>query len=288
MNGRKNIVAWANYLRTLREFFEGRGFYEVVTDHLVPAGAFEASLDTLKVEWSGGHNELHTSPEIEMKQLLASGSGSIFQICQCFRDDPDTGVHRREFSMLEFYEVGANWEKAMELTKALITELSGRPLSFRLLTFEVAFKKFAGVSLFPIDAERLRRESRVVFNAQDTWDDMVFKILLEQVEPALDPDTPTVLCEYPASMSALAHVNDRGVADRFEIYWKGMELCNGCTELTSLAELKRRTQKQAAQRGLEHKAAHPLPERLMEALEKGLPPCAGVAVGLERLFSCLF
>ncbi|MEZ4750194.1 MAG: amino acid--tRNA ligase-related protein [Bdellovibrionota bacterium] len=125
VDGRKNIVAWSNYLRTLREFFESRGFYEVVTDHVVPAGAFEACLDTLKVEWAQGRGELHTSPEIEMKRLLAEGSGSIFQICQCFRDDPDTGVHRREFSMLEFYEVGANWEKVMELTKALITELSG-------------------------------------------------------------------------------------------------------------------------------------------------------------------
>ncbi|MEZ4750193.1 MAG: amino acid--tRNA ligase-related protein [Bdellovibrionota bacterium] len=116
---------------------------------------------------------------------------------------------------------------------------------------------------------------------------MVFKILVQQVEPSLDPNIPTVLCDYPPSMSALAHVNQKGVAERFEIYWKGMELCNGCTELTSLAELKRRTGEQGAQRMSENKTSHPVPDRLMESLDRGLPSCAGVAIGLERLFACL-
>lgn len=265
------IRRWAQFLSQIRRFFDARGFTEVTTRHLVQAGAFEAVIDPVRGTYEGGAGELHTSPEIEMKGLLAETGISSYQICRCFRDDPlETGVHGKEFTMLEFYGVGMGYDGIRKLMAELLAELGHKGL----LPEKTVAELLGGKQPQPKENER--------------WDDAFFKLFLEVVEPNLPADPPTLVKDYPAQVAALAALNADGkTAQRFEIYWKGMEICNGCVELSDLNELKTRIGAEADVRREAGKAPHPYPQRLVDALEKGLPPCAGVAVGLDRLFKCL-
>src|SRR5688572_7265501 len=145
MHGATKIKEWAAFLRKTRAFFDSRGLLEVMTDHVVPAGAFESTIDTLKVSWRGGSAELHTSPEIEMKTLIAANRLSIYQICRSFRDDPATPIHLREFTMLEYYRMNADYRALITDIKDLMNELSGKSLSFEEMTVRDAVKRYAGV-----------------------------------------------------------------------------------------------------------------------------------------------
>jgi len=287
------IADWAFFLRRLRQFLDGRGFYEVMTDHVVAAGAFESTIDALQVSWRTGKGELHTSPEIEMKALIAEEKLPIYQICRCFRDDPESPVHRREFTMLEFYRLNVAYDGVIQDVKELLNALSGRSLPFQTMTVREVVERCTGIDLAATPDVTTLRDAilqRKLFDPSgtDDWNDLFFKILIERIEPALDPARPVVLTEYPLATSPLSAARADGwTADRFEIYWHGMELCNGSTELTDAAELGRRREKQNAERRAAGKSEHPAPERLLAALDRGLPPCAGVAIGLERLFAAL-
>lgn len=260
---------WARFLADIRRFFDERGFVEVTTRNLVPAGAFEGVIDCLQVSHSGGKGELHTSPEMEMKALLAATSLPCYQICRCYRDDPETGIHGREFTMLEFYNVGETYDGIRRLTTDLFVHLGHRD-GFREATVQSLLN---GKHPVPAPGER--------------WDDAFFKLFLTEVEPQLPFDPPTVVKDYPAQIAALAALNSDGkTAQRFEIYWKGMEICNGCVELGDPVELAARIVEESNLRTTAGKSPHPYPERLMKAMEQGLPPSAGVAVGLDRLFKC--
>lgn len=267
MDPKTKIRAWARFLKVIRTHFEGRGYTEVTTPHLVDAGAFESTIDPLKVSFSSGKGELHTSPEIEMKRVLAETHQDIFQICQCFRDDPETGRHWREFTMLEFYKMGATYQETQEEMVSLLKELFGKKLPpIHRMSVQEAGLKFAQVDLLEVDSKK---------------DDLFFKVLIEKIEPGLSHNHPTILYDYPASQCALGKTNGK-ITERFEIYWKGMELCNGCTELTDKNEALERYKTQSSERN----TAHPFPKTLIDALETGIPPSSGVAVGLNRLFLC--
>jgi elongation factor P--(R)-beta-lysine ligase len=293
MDGPSKIAAWAAFLKQLRAFFDGRGFVEVQTDHLVPAGAFEGTIDPLQVRWSAGAAELHTSPEIEMKRLLAHHRVSIYQICRCFRDDPETPVHRREFTMLECYRVGADYRAIIADLRELFETLSGKALPWEEHTVSALVLRHTGIDIAEAaTAEPLRaaieRRGTLHLAADDSWADMFFRLLIEKVEPALPADRPVIVTDYPVALSPLSKAAAAGhTAERFEIYWRGMELCNGCTELADATELRRRYRAESATRQLAGKLPHSPPDRLLEALENGFPPSAGVAIGLERLFLCL-
>ncbi len=275
---RRNPQEWAKFIKKVREFFESRDFIEVWTPQRVPSGAFENSLDPLKVIDSEGEKELHTSPEIAMKALLAELQLPIFQICHCFRDDPDTGHHWKEFTMLEFYVPHKDFQYTQELTRKLFNFVAGRDLPFSSMTMEGAFLKYVGKSLNEIPS----------YQEGDSWEESYFKWLIEKIEPGLPFETPTVISHYPPSQAALAKLdNSQKWAERFEIYWKGLELCNGCTELDSVEELKKRYEKECQARLSQKKAPHPYPTVLEEAMRK-MPPASGVAVGLERLFMCTY
>ncbi len=248
---------WPVFIDQIRSFMQTEGLKEVTTPQLVEAGAFEAAIDCFKV----GLLELHTSPEIEMKWLLARDRESIFQICKVFRDDPtETGVHLKEFTMLEYYRVGATYEKLMDDIQRLVCLLIGKTLKFQVIS--------------------LREYSSLP-------SEKFFRLLVEKIEPSFDPEVPTFVTDYPLQVSALAKT-DGTVTQKFELYWKGLELCNGCTELGNIEELKKRYEIESRQRRDEGKTPHPPPNRLIRALEKGLPPSAGVAVGLDRLFWALY
>lgn len=241
-----------------------------MTPSLVEAGAFEHALDCLQVNFSSGKGQLHSSPEMEMKALLAEAPQDIFQIAKCFRDDPATGIHFLEFHLLEFYQMGVTYREARNLIRDLFSSLSPKPLSFLELSVDEAMQRYAGTSL-----KEIKSESHF------------FELMTDKVEPALAFDQPVILYDYPASVSTLAQTSENGFGERFECYWQGMELCNGATELIDPAQLKSRYELESSLRKAEGKEPHPFPQRLYDALHQ-LKPCSGVAVGLDRLFWCLF
>lgn len=283
--------AWAHFIRKTRSFFEERGFIEVFTPSLVPAGAFENALDSIKVRSSAGAAELHTSPEMEMKALLAELKKPIFQICKCFRDDPDTSIHFTEFTMLEFYRPFHTYEATRKDMRDLLETLALKSFSFLEISIEDIFKKHTGIPLSELrTAPLLLKAARELgiqdLSEKDSWEDVFFRIMLERIEPQLDPKIPTLVFDYPASVSTLSQPKDSFWGERFELFWHGMELCNGATELLSKDLLKTRYDFESKERVRVGKTPHPFPERLYQALDH-LPPCSGVAVGLDRLFWAL-
>jgi elongation factor P--(R)-beta-lysine ligase len=289
---KSSLLAWAKLLKRTRAYLDRDGFTEVMTNALVSEGAFESSIDTLKVSYSDGKGELHSSPEIEMKRCLATAQLPIYQICKCYRDDPRTPVHWKEFTMLEFYRMNASYLQILQDVQEWLEEIAERKLSFEILSVNDAIKKFAGLDLeaAPNTAalRKMVENTRTLqLSSEDTWEDIFFKVIVEKIEPALPPDRPVFLIDYPVSVSPLSQRKGDGIwAERFELYWCGMELCNGCTELSSPEELKKRYEEESALRRALKKPPHPFPSHLYEAM-KTMPPAAGVAVGLERTFLAL-
>jgi lysyl-tRNA synthetase class 2 len=289
----ENPQAWARLLRSVRTFFDTRRFTEVTTDYLVPAGAVEGTIDPIRASFNGGGAELHTSPEIEMKRILSRFPNPIYQICKCFRDDPDTGLHRKEFSMLEFYRPRADYRQTKQDMRDLLDSLAGRALPYREWTVRDLVWDRTHLDLDQlIDRDSFHRAVRqnkiVALSDGDSWEDIFFKVLIEKLEPSLPPEIPVILTDYPVSVSVLSCAKTDGRwAERFEIYWQGMELCNGCTELTDAAVLRQRLEKEQEIRKEEGKPVHPPPDRLLAAMDQGLSPASGVAVGMDRLFAGL-
>ncbi|MBY0369090.1 hypothetical protein K2X33_00290 [bacterium] len=284
------LKSWAAFLKQTRTFFEQKGYTEVTTETLVPAGAFEASLDPICASVGEERFELPTSPEIEMKRWLAEVHAPIYQIARSYRDDPDSPIHRREFLMLEYYATGPDaYETVLAQTLEFIEAQTGT-LPWQRQSIPRIFAKW-GLKLDELSEtqafrEAIEKKGLARCSADDSWNDLFFRVLLDNWENTLDPARPTVVEDYPACVSPLSSPNPNQpfYARRFEIYWHGMELCNGCEELTDPRALHRSWEYQGAERALRQAQPHPYPERLIQAAHKGLPPCAGVAVGLERLF----
>jgi len=234
---------------------------------------------------------LHTSPEYAMKRLLAAGSGDIFQICRVYRGAERGRHHNPEFTMLEWYRLGFSLEDLMrevaELTRALLGQ-SQLPMEF--LTYRDAVRRHAGFDPLDSGIGELQSAAQELGLRADHArtagrDELLDLIVGAKVGPALGAQTLTFLHRYPASQAALARLDadDPRVALRFELYYQGVELANGYHELTSGAEQRLRfaaDQQARAARGLPTFA---LDANLLSALEAGLPDCAGVALGFDRV-----
>lgn len=276
---------WAQLLRDTRFFFENRDVLEVTTDVAVPAGAFEAAIDAFAVP---GLGELQTSPEMAMKGVLAEMPRAIFQIAPCFRNDPLSPIHRRQFTMLEFYLVDVPYGRLVETTQAYFEHVLGGPLPWRRRSVSTEFAELGldlaalGSTAALADAIRSRRIVEIADN--DSWNDLFFRVLLEKIETQMDPREFTILEDYPMRVSPLSAPSENSaLARRFEIYADGMELCNGCEERRDPSALKARWEQENAERAERKAPPHPYPAVLIDAAQKGLPPCAGTAIGLERL-----
>jgi lysyl-tRNA synthetase class 2 len=269
----------ARIFKAVRRFFEANGFLEVETPCRIPAPAPEAHVDAP----AAGDWFLQASPELCMKRLLASGLRRIFQICRCFRAGERGARHLPEMTMLEWYAVGNDYHDLMEecelLVQAVAKELGrgerlvyqGSDLSLASgwprLTVADAFARYA-----PVSAEQALKEGR--------FDEIMGLI----VEPNLGREKPVFLCDYPAPCASLARLkpDDPSVAERFELYMAGMELCNGFTELVDADEQRRRFDEAAWQRRKLGKRAYPMPESFLCDLAR-MPAAAGNALGLDRL-----
>ena len=283
----------AEALAVVRDFFCARNVLEVETPAIVNSPVSDVNLGSVRVEMSGragGTLFLHTSPEYAMKRLLAAGSGDIYQLCHVFRGAERGRQHNPEFTLLEWYRLGFSLEQLMDEVAMLVQSLLGTKLPVDTLSYREALRRHAGFD--PLDAgDEVLRESAQALGldgpraAASGRDELLDLIVGAQVGPALGAGRLTFLHRYPASQAALARLDpdDPRVALRFELYHQGVELANGYHELSSAAEQRMRfnTDQQLRQaRGL---PSFSLDQHLLAALDAGLPDCAGVALGFDRV-----
>lgn len=269
----------AEALHQVRIFFHSRGYLEVETPLRIPVPIPEAHIDPVESEgWV-----LQPSPEICMKPMVAAGYQRIFQIARCFRRGERGAKHLPEMTMLEWYAAGESYAEAMDTTEQLVRRVAeglglGDSLAYggatihlkegwERLTVAEAFRRYA-----PGSADQALAQGRF-----DEW-------MGVEVEPRLGLERPVFLHDYPAACGSLARLksDDPSVAERFELYIAGLELCNGFSELTDPIEQTRRFEAENAARNRTGRPVHGLPRRFLESLGS-LPACAGNALGLDRL-----
>jgi len=287
----------------LRAWFAGEGFVEVETPILQVAPGAEVHLAGFVTDWEQPDGEererwLHSSPEFAMKKLLAGGVPRLFQFARVFRNAEGSALHHPEFTMLEWYRAGTGYETIMQDCASLLRLTGARELRFEdktcdpsaepeRLTVAEAFARHAGIDLFATigNAEVLSRASGVAMHAGDSWDDVFFRVMFARVEPFLGMGRPTILCEYPVHMAALARAKpgDGRVAERFELYCCGVELANAFGELTDPAIQRARLQADMDEKERLYGIRWPVDGDFLAALDHGLPDCAGIALGFDRL-----
>lgn len=309
-------------LETIRSYFRDRDFREVETPHAVPAPGTDIYLEpvgTRSLEERESRTVepfLHTSPEFAMKRLLTEGLERIFQVARVWRDGEVTDLHHPEFTLLEWYRAWEPLEAVIRDCERIVTAAcDGKATAaartpdgverrdidldppFERITMRELVREAAGFDLLEhLDYESLRRaivDRNLLQGDLDRrhppddgrWDDLFFELMIARVEPHLARKGAVVVTEWPAPLAVLARKSeeDPRVAQRFEIYVGGVELANGFDELTDPDEQRRRFEEEIADRDSMDRPTLPMPETFLEALEYGLPPSAGVALGVDRL-----
>ncbi|HEY6873502.1 MAG TPA: EF-P lysine aminoacylase EpmA [Geobacteraceae bacterium] len=280
---REALLARADIIQRTRQFFIEGGYLEIETPFRIPAPAPESHIDAIPADgWF-----LHTSPEICMKRMLAAGYERLFQVCRCWRHGERGTLHLPEFTMLEWYRSGADYQGLMEeceeLVRALVSGMGlGETVSCRGRRIEVsgtwerisvsdAYRRFAGI---PVEQAM----------EQDRFDE----VMVQDIEPMLGLDRPTFLYDYPAERGALARLKEgnAAVAERFELYIGGVEIANAFSELTDANEQRTRFVREAAYRESTGKTPYPSPEKFLAELPH-MPQAAGIALGVDRLVMVL-
>lgn len=271
----------AKLLGGIRRFFEERGFVEVETPALVPSPGLDVHLSAFEVRNLAGDTVawLATSPEYQMKRLLSAGAKRIFQLCRSYRSDEQGRHHEREFTMLEWYRADATSDEVIRDTEDLVA-------------FVAATLDQPAPELLP-PWERLSVEEAFRFHAHRSLesmsgdDEQFYRVWAEEVQPRLGTERPVFVTDWPASMASLARLKQNGMADRFEAFFRGVELCNGFGELTDAVEQRRRFEQDQADRKAAGLPVYPLDERFLADLEGGMPESGGNALGVDRLLMLL-
>ncbi len=274
-----------------RKFFYERGVLEVDCPLITAAASVDLHIDLIPTLHASGQRYLHSSPEYGMKRLLAEGLGDIYQLAHVFRQEEASTKHNPEFLMAEWYRLGFEFEQMIEETLDFMRLFLG-PLPATVISYRQAFLRYAGIDYVHLsEADLMQLLNDRGFTpypgaAEEGKDALLNLVLGLIIEPQLGQDGLCALAYYPSSQAALAQTRQHGdeaVAERFEIYYQGIELCNGYHELIDPDEQRKRFEESNQQR-LEHgKEALPIDEKLLAALEIGLPDCCGVAVGVDRL-----
>ncbi len=287
----------AELLQRAREYFRRHDVLAVDTPALSTGAGSDTNIESLTVRAAGSPELfLHTSPEFCMKRLLASGYPDIYSICRVFRDGERGQRHALEFTMLEWYRLGFELDAIIADTTACIAACLDRPQFAEPVAeygYAEALREFAGIDVFRASVDELAAvveadaRLRAALGAdRDAWLDLLMGTV---IAPQFASNGLTVVRHYPVSQAALARAcpTDPRVADRFEVFCGDMELANGYVELTDAAEQRRRIERDLEQRKSRGQTVNPIDATLLAALEHGLPPCAGVAVGVERLHMAL-
>lgn len=293
----------ARLYATIRTFFAERDVLEVETPVLSMAGNTDANIESFSLEFSGRTDGaartrwLRTSPEFALKRLLAAGIGDCYELGRVFRNGEAGGRHNPEFTMLEWYRIGWDHHRLIDETVALVQAalaLVGRKADATTTTFRDLYRERLGLDPFTADDAELRAalgdvEIDPTGLHRDDWLDL---LMTHRLQPGFDRGGILVVRDYPASQSALARVragqgDEPAVAERFELYLGALELANGYHELTDADEQRTRFLRDHATRAMRGVAQPPLDEGLLAAMVSGLPACAGVALGVERLLMAM-
>ncbi len=296
----------------IRSYFKAQGFFELETPILVPSPAVEPHLSAFQTWYHSPNGKkrrffLPTSPELALKKAVAAGFGSVFQLARSFRNrEPFNPMHRPEFTMLEWYHVPGDYYTVMDdvenLLHYLASNFSGIPASdkaywkkpVRRRSVAEIFQQHLSISLERAvnDLNYFRRAAEkhlTTASAQnESFDDLFFKLWLTFIEPELGKSEPEIVFDYPPSMAALAECKTTPPfwAERFELYLQGLEIGNAYTELRNARELRRRWEESNQVRRRAGLAPHPWDPQFAKAVDK-LPPCGGIAMGIERLLMAL-
>lgn len=284
------LQARALIIAKLRDFFNKRDYLEVETPCLTHFGITDVYLSNIKAIFREQIYYLQTSPEYHMKRLLVAGSGPIFQFAHVFRDDELGRWHNPEFTMLEWYQLSIDHHGLMmEIDNLLQLILSCPPLIKK--TYQAVFTEICEINPFTVSINELKArlshyqlEGILAPDEQDS-DQYLFLLMTHVIEPALaNLSAPIAIYDFPLSQAALAQVKN-GVAERFEIYFKGIELANGFHELTDVQAQKSRFEADLLLRKAKSLECPQIDEYFLSALAAGLPSCSGVALGVDRLIA---
>lgn len=317
---RDNLKKRQRIIAAVRTFFAERDFDEVETPCLQISPGLEPHLKAFATQLDDAWGNpplplyLHTSPEFTMKKLLVAGVERLYQIARVFRNGERSNTHHPEFTMVEWYRAGGTVEQLMDDTETLVracaraagaTHMMHRGricdpfLEWRRLSVADAFFDYCDMDVLgtapdPWNPDRalIAREARrlsISVSESDRWDDIFFKIMLDRIEPHLGFGVPVILHSYPVSMAALARPSpaDARVAERFEAYGCGVELCNAFGELTDAAEQRRRFEADMDLKQALYDERYPIDEDFLAALAAGMPKSAGIALGLDRVIMLL-
>lgn len=313
---RVNLDARGRMLSAVRAFFAAADYVEVDTPALQVSPGLEPHLKAFSTvlhdprDGAARLRYLHTSPEFAMKKLVAGGLPRIWQLAHAYRDGELSATHHPEFSMLEWYRTGATYRDLMAECEELLRcaqEAAGADAlrwrgnaadahqNWQRLSVAEAFERHAGIDLLATTPEPERPDAALLAAAArrvgiaahpgDDWESLFFRIFLDRIEPNLGIGAPAILYDYPLALAALSRPQpeDPQLAERFELYACGLELANAFGELTDPAEQRRRFTADRAKKRALYGEAYPIDEDFLAALEHGLPECAGIALGFDRL-----
>lgn len=306
-----NLKVRGRIIKAIRAFFDDAGFDEVHTPVLQVCPTIDTHIHAFATDLKGVDLKvkkqlyLQTSPEFDMKKLLSAGMERIYQICPVFRNAEGSKRHSPEFTMIEWYRTHADYSdimtdcegvlrdcaKAAGITHYRYKEHECDPFQGgERLTVAEAFEKYAGITLVDYlgDKDGFRNKVNALglhIAEDDEWDDLFFRVMDAKIEPFLGMGRPTFLIDYPLSMASLSKKkhSDPGFAERFELYVCGIELANAFSELTDATEQQTRYEIDMAEKERLYGEHYPMDEEFIAALESGLPPSGGIALGIDRL-----
>ncbi|UOE99792.1 EF-P lysine aminoacylase EpmA [Bdellovibrio reynosensis] len=295
------LKKYENYLKVLRQFFYEKDFLEVQTPTLVPCPGTEPSLDVFSSQLKVGSRQeklfLRTSPELHLKKALALGADKIFEFAPCYRNGEITERHQPEFLMLEWYRAFDN----LKTIKEDVLKLVGFLAEVLQISAPKEVKSYSVAELFKIhchfdfkpetsipELKALAQKLNVDVRSAESIDDYFFLIFMEKIESQLCSDDLVFVEKYPPYQAALARMTEDGWGDRFEVYWKGYELANAFNELNDPKIQRLRAEEDLIKKSEMKKEEIQLDEEFFKALEAGMPPSGGIALGVDRLFMCLY
>ncbi len=316
MPNMKELEYQFHLIQAIRNFFLSEKFTDVLTPPMVSNPGMETHIHPFSVYSAHGDKKtgqyLHTSPEFHMKKLLAEGLEKIFTISYCFRDEPDSPIHRNQFLMLEWYRANERYEKIMDdcedlfkYTLAYLQDKKATPckkidqIKFERLTIQDLFQEYCQVDILQF-LEKKELANLIQKDFKDvplpetstddlSWDDLYFLLFLNKIESRLEDRDFLILSEYPHHLSTLSTIKkeDPRVCERFELYVRGIELANCFNELTDLSIQKKRFEQQKEEKLKLYNYQLPEADMLYQALDNGFPASAGIALGVERLLKSL-
>lgn len=290
-----NLLKRAKLINGVRHFFNERGVLEVETPAMSQASISDEHLVPFITRYVGPQAAqgmdlyMMTSPEFHMKRLLAAGSGPIFQMGKCFRNEESGRYHNPEFTMIEWYRPGFDMYQLMNEVDDLIQQTIDCEAA-ELVSYQQLFTRILEIDPLVAEKEELKAVadklnlSDVAADEEDR-DTLLQLLFAFGIEPHIGKEKPIFVYHFPASQASLAKISgeDRRVAERFEVYFKGVELANGFCELTDASEQRARFEKDNQKRQQRGLPVYPIDERFLAALAAGLPDCSGVALGVDRL-----